>query len=346
MGEKVKEKAWILFGAGDEGKKLALILENAGKLIYAFCDNDERKVNTCLNGKMVLSFEKLVSVHDKYQIVLSVSERYEKQLQDQLQKAGIKKFFLREDIYGQIKFPSNPLLKKYRNRHKGERCFIIGTGPSLRVEDLNVLKIKGEITFASNKIFKIYPHTSWRPDYYCVTDYKIISQYYDEISKIEDSEALIAEIKDSYECRYLDREKLNKRNFNWFRIYYEEKWDEKERQVLPCFSFDPTRYIIDGGISVTYSMIQWAIYMGFSELYLLGIDFFYNDMTGLSNTDHFGHNYIKEGERINPPNLERCKRAYLRAEMLSKENGFKTYNSTRGGKLEVFQRINFDEIFI
>lgn len=346
MEEKVKEKAWVLFGAGDEGKKMAFMLENAGKLVYAFCDNDENKAHTYVDGKRVLSFKELLSIHNKYQIVLSVSKKYEKELADQLQKAGIKKFFLREDIYGEIKFQSNPLLKKYRNRHKGERCFIIGTGPSLRVEDLDVLKIKGEITFASNKIFTIYPYTKWRPDYYCVTDYKVISQYYDEISKIRDSEVLIAEIEDSYECRHLDREKLNKKNFNWFKIYYKEEWDDNEQQILPCFSFDPTKYIVDGGISVTYAMIQWAIYMGFSELYLLGIDFFYKDMTGLSNADHFGHNYIKKGERINPPNLERCKRAYLRAEILSKQKEFKIYNSTRGGKLEVFQRVNFDKIFI
>lgn len=55
-------------------------------------------------------------------------------------------------------------LKKFKNIHKGQRCFIIGTGPSLTVEDLELLK--DEICFGSNRIFEIYPRTSWRPTYY------------------------------------------------------------------------------------------------------------------------------------------------------------------------------------
>ena len=60
------------------------------------------------------------------------------------------------------------MLKKYKNIHKGQRCFIIGTGPSLSVEDLE--KLKGEITFGSNRIFEIYSQTDWRPTYYMNQD--------------------------------------------------------------------------------------------------------------------------------------------------------------------------------
>ena len=46
-------------------------------------------------------------------------------------------------------------LKSYKNIHKGERCFIIGTGPSLKTEDLD--KLKDEFTFSSHRIFEIFP---------------------------------------------------------------------------------------------------------------------------------------------------------------------------------------------
>ena len=52
--------------------------------------------------------------------------------------------------------------------HKGGRGFIIGTGPSLQIEDLDLLK--NEVTFACNKIYLAFNQTEWRPTYYSVLD--------------------------------------------------------------------------------------------------------------------------------------------------------------------------------
>ena len=62
----------------------------------------------------------------------------------------------------------NKILKELKDKYKGQRCFIIGNGPSLTVSDLESLK--DEVTFASNRIFKIFDETDWRPDYYGVFD--------------------------------------------------------------------------------------------------------------------------------------------------------------------------------
>ena len=59
-------------------------------------------------------------------------------------------------------------LEQCKNKYKGKRCFIIGNGPSLTKEDLE--KLKGEYTFASNKIYKLFDKTSWRPDFYAIFD--------------------------------------------------------------------------------------------------------------------------------------------------------------------------------
>ena len=37
--------------------------------------------------------------------------------------------------------------------------------------------------------------------------------------------------------------------------------------------------------------------------------------------------------------------AYIKAEEYSQNSEFKIYNATRGGKLEVFERVDFDELF-
>ena len=48
------------------------------------------------------------------------------------------------------------------------RAFFIGNGPSLVPEDLD--RLKGEVTFACNRINLIYPKTRWRPSHYIFVD--------------------------------------------------------------------------------------------------------------------------------------------------------------------------------
>ena len=38
-------------------------------------------------------------------------------------------------------------------------------------------------------------------------------------------------------------------------------------------------------------------------------------------------------------------KAYEWAEIYSRKHGFRIYNATRGGKLEVFERVDFDSLF-
>lgn len=342
---EIKEKKWILIGAGDEGIKLKKVLQKNNQLIHAFVDNNISKVGKAIDDIPIISFKEFKKIYKNYEIVISVSVRYENEIIYQIKDAGIEKFFMLKEVYERFQFVSKEELRVYHKRHKDEACFIIGTGPSLRTEDLEVIQSKEITTFASNRIFKLYNSTSWRPDYYFATDYKVISQYYDKILELNDSKVFIADIDVSSECRHLDKSKLYKDDFHIISIHYKEKMDNDVGEVLPCFSEDASEYVVDGGLSVTYAMIQWAVYMGFKYIYLLGVDFCYNDKSGQSNSDHMCSNYLEKGEIVNPPNLERCERAYKRAEIYSRDNGFRIYNATRGGKLEVFERVDFDSLF-
>ena len=66
--------------------------------------------------------------------------------------------------------------------HKGQRCFIVGNGPSLKIEDLDLLK--DEITFACNKIFLAFTETEWRPTYYSVLDILVAEHNADIIDQL------------------------------------------------------------------------------------------------------------------------------------------------------------------
>lgn len=67
---------------------------------------------------------------------------------------------------------------KLKNRYKNKRCFVIGNGPSLKLDDLN--KLKNEFTFASNKIYKIFNQTDWRPSFYFAEDSLIYETSYND----------------------------------------------------------------------------------------------------------------------------------------------------------------------
>ena len=63
-------------------------------------------------------------------------------------------------------------LKALRNTHAGERCFIIGNGPSLNKLDLTLLR--SERTFGVNAIYTNYQRMGFYHTYYVVEDLSLI----------------------------------------------------------------------------------------------------------------------------------------------------------------------------
>ena len=227
-------------------------------------------------------------------------------------------------------------LRSTYNSHIGETCFIIGNGPSLRVEDLD--KLKKSFCFASNKIFNLFNETSWRPTYYCISDinvmYDILNKF--NIDKISNNVFLGIHYRYKYPV-------VN--GANYVRLIYEDFYPG-----FPNFSDDATIGIYEG-FTVTYMALQLAIYMGFKTIYLLGIDHNYSfslnpDGTVIQNSnikDHFsGENELTSK---NAPALYKTTIAYQAAKKYADKHDIKIYNATRGGKLEVFERVDFDSLF-
>lgn len=84
--------------------------------------------------------------------------------------------------------------------------------------------------------------------------------------------------------------------------------------------------------------MQFAVYMGIKELYLIGVDFNYS----LKN-NHFYKNEIGIQNIFDKENVYA---GYLAAKQYADSHGIKIYNATRGGKLEVFPRVDFDSLFV
>lgn len=331
-------KKYILFGAGNEGINALNYIDK--RLIDCFLDNDSSKWGTFLEGIPI--FMPSVEVIADKQIYLTVSWRFVSQIQKQLQEMGVYNVKLFQE-YIVANCSENEKIKMLQNKYRGKRCFLIGTGPSLTIADLEMLKSHGELCFASNKIFKLFDQTKWRPDLYCISDNEVFSFYYDRICSMNIKEMFLVNIAGTRYKNSVDLSKLEATNKFIFNIWYEKK---RADEGLPAFSKNPAKYVVDGGITVTYSMLQFAYFLGFKEIYLLGVDFNYGDMTGKdkNKADHFCSDYIEKGEIVNYPKLDDTLAAYNVAEQFSYSNGFRIYNATRGGKLDVFERVNLEDV--
>ena len=110
------------------------------------------------------------------------------------------------------------------------------------------------------------------------------------------------------------------------------------------------------GSTIVYTCIQLAWYMGIREIYLIGIDFNFKVPSKVDPTNkavlisqgevnHFHPDYRRPGERWYQPNLHHQQQSFLAAREAVTSMGGQIYNATRGGKLDIFQRVDFDTLF-
>ena len=231
----------------------------------------------------------------------------------------------------------NPELKKYKNIHSGKRVFIIGNGPSLQIEDLEVLHKHKEICFGFNRIYRVYNRTNWRPNYIGITDIDLLADCYKDL-EIMESEVFWGD------CFW----RINvPKEFSHVKTIHLELQDYYPN--YPDFSDDISKGVY-WGYTVTYDIgLQVAAYMGFTDIYLLGMD--HSVIGSVSdNRNHFITDYYAKEEKgkYNKRIFERDKltKAYEKAELYSRKHGFRIYNATRGGSLEVFERVDFDSLFL
>jgi hypothetical protein len=236
-------------------------------------------------------------------------------------------------------------IQAFKNRYPGKRCFIVGNGPSLNKMDLSLLE--NEYSFAVNGIFYKTKEMGFRPSFYMVEDSHVIKDNLEEIDKFH------PKIHRFFPTEY--KELLKDRDdtsfFTMNRGFYERA---SPNFGIPRFSTD---FALRGycGQSVTMLNLQLAFYMGFSEVYLIGMDFSYNIpdsaiVTGLNiestedDQNHFHPDYFGKGKKWHDPQLEQVLKNYQLAKSVYQWGGRNIYNATHCGHLEVFERRDYSEI--
>ena len=225
------------------------------------------------------------------------------------------------------------LFADWKNSKRGKRCFLIGNGPSLNVEDLE--KIKNEDCFGVNEIYRIFPHTTWRPK--CIT------------------------IKDRYtkstpeNIRDIDCQLVLLGDYYW---RYNPVLREDAICVREKYSFNSSKYNFSDDLrngtysapTVAYMAMQIIAHFGYSEVYLLGFDHSYAfefDKKGrVVNTGKDNAHFFKDDKASDIiGNVWGMTKAYEAFKEYADANGIVVKNATRGGKLEIFERVDFDSLF-
>lgn len=221
----------------------------------------------------------------------------------------------------------NPAIEKFHDIHKGQRCFIVATGPSLKTEDLDLLKCNKELCISMNSIFYAFDKTDWRPNYYVMADHRGLNEYEEVLDTLPVKYKFLSDSSKSF------WEIAHRKNVFRFHQHYEYYFDR-----LPKFSDDFSSKSYNG-TTVTYTCIQLAVYMGFKNIYLLGVDFSYQEQ---------GEKYLhfhKKDKLVATGFKHQVYLAYLSAAEYAKKNNINIYNVTRGGRLEIFPRVSFDDLF-
>lgn len=242
--------------------------------------------------------------------------------------------------------PDKNKISTFKNKYAGKRAFVIGNGPSLNKLDLR--KLDNEFTFGVNGIFYATDSNGFIPSFFVVEDSHVMKDNLERINQYR------AKIHRFFPTNYQDMIHDHSQT-SFFRMnlgFYNKK---SPNYGIPRFSTDCAERIYCGQ-SVTMLNLQLAYYMGFSEVYLIGMDFSYQipdsaTVSGhdiLSNDDdpnHFHPDYFGKGKKWHDPQLDRVLMNYQMSKLVYECANRKILNATPGGNLNVFERVDFNSLF-
>lgn len=222
-------------------------------------------------------------------------------------------------------------MEALHNKHKGERIFIMGNGPSLKNTDLS--KLKTEKTIGMNRIYLAFPEMGFETSYYLSVNDMIIEQTIPDVQKLT-----LPRFITMRAMKYLQPAD------NQYFLY--------STYTGPIFQQD-IRYRMWEGATVTYMALQTAFYLGFDQAILIGVDHNFatkgkpNETIVSEGNDqnHFSGAYYDKGFKWQLPDLDTSERAYRMAREAYAAAGREVIDATVGGELEIFPKVDYETLF-
>ncbi len=263
-----------------------------------------------------------------------------------------------------LPMPEDLALTLFASKARGRRGFVIGNGPSLRRMDLG--RLAGEVTGASNGFWRMFPEINWRPTFYTCVDTQVLP---------DQAEALAAARKnapgtDFFFPQVIVDDETWKLRWSVPTLIPPDGKTCYFPQVPAFWTEDPfdawPRDPSDGlyaAQTVTVTLLQLAVLYGCNPIYLIGCDHAYQVpgtvreapalgggpavlcSTADDDPNHFTPEYFGKGRKWHQPNLAGMERHYLAARKAARRLGVEIFNAGVESKLEVFPRVKFEGLF-
>jgi len=208
---------------------------------------------------------------------------------------------------------------------------VVGNGPSLKNTDLS--KLKNDFCIGMNRIFLAADELGFCPDILvCVNDL-VVEQSVEDFNNLQMPKFFAWRAR-----KWLTMDP-------WMHFIYTS-------YTSPKFSKDVTGRVWEGA-TVTNVCLQLAYHLGFEEVVLIGVDHSFATQ-GKPNTtiqsqgddpNHFSAAYFGKGFRWQLPDLETSEMGYRMARQAFEKNGHKILDATVGGKLEIFEKVDYNTLF-
>lgn len=239
--------------------------------------------------------------------------------------------------------------RQLHNRHAGERCFILCNGPSVKEQDIRPLR--GETVFSVSNGYLHPDYQTISPKYHCVPQITYASLSPEKtIDWFEEMDQSIGDAE-----MFLDQ----------------QEWSLVQEHQL--FAGRPTHFVCMGknhfrsntGIpdlsgliprvqTVPIMVLMIALYMGFREIYLLGVDhdwfvkkeyrYFFEQGVAAKDSTLSRDGILLTTLWDELPAVGRVWGQYRAIKRIAQAHGVKIYNATQGGMLDEFERARLEDV--
>lgn len=231
-------------------------------------------------------------------------------------------------------------LLELKDKYKGQRAFVVCTGPSLTESD--ILLIKDEFTISMNSIFKMYEKVNWKSSIYMFLEVAGFDKYMNHFHLDLKEMATENSIINSLRSEYATDSRIIPLHYCWLDHYY--FYGSNHFKYNPDLFYGMYDYYSTG-----HAAIILAIYMGFKDIYIIGADNNYNGDKmhfAKSNVPGVLDSYSTEKEKmgIGLKMQQVMNMGYEEIARIGKQMGVNIYNATRGGCVEAFPRVKLEDV--
>ena len=230
--------------------------------------------------------------------------------------------FKRENLTDQNKLKISSLKDKYN----GKRCFILGSSPSLNLLDLS--KLNNEFVFTVNRGYMLKEKGLLHSSFHVISD---TNTFKDTNSKFEE----LVNFSDKIFC-YAGMQppiKMDTYYFDYIQYQLNKEYSFQNDLLNPLIGYQ----------SVIHFAIQIAYYLGFKEIYLLGVD--------LDFAQNKGHIYQETNEEVKRQFEHSIKEAKTmlygleKCEEYLKSQNIRLLNASPSGIVDCINRVKYEILF-